>query len=468
MKYKYLIKNGFFRKKIEDDYGNPFWKNAKFHFFKSDDPKFVEFEIEINGKRTPRLIAQNGEFELYTREQGLFATKDHKFVNINFESGEISPEFKKLVGDLCVDNDNRVFRLERDGKTTYSDYHVTPDTRQSGYNGRAIVFNEDGKSGLIDEKFNVIIPFNYDSFSYDVLDFVNPKLVAAITDGRADFYLDGRQILSSPMLKSSYIGRSDKDLFYVLEDENTRAVYDIKGGKAKKVGTITEQVEAIKRVEDKVMAVTRSGVFELNGKTKKIFEGNMGEFATDEGGQHVVVVEENGKQGLYSLSKEKMVVKPDYDKVDPVYSSVDKGNYLVSKRDGQKQLWGVVNEKGEEVVPFEYLRPRSDVIVGIERIDGKSVNRIAVTKDGEQHGSYEICTRADDVIKKHGQLRMQYADVNSTSQENHESPRPTLKSEGEKWGIALGVSILFESPVAGAIAMNIMNDEENTNQMLDE
>ncbi len=161
MKINCVIKNRFLGKRIEDEYGHPFkFDNAKIKYFKAEKPEDVELEIEMGGKKTPRLIANDRRFEFYTGRQTIFNVKGKPLhVNVNFENGEISPAFQPIVGSLCADQDGKVFRLENDGTTTYSQYTYTPSRN---YDNLAQVIDENGKRGVIDEKFNVVVPFVYD------------------------------------------------------------------------------------------------------------------------------------------------------------------------------------------------------------------------------------------------------------------------------------------------------------------
>ena len=464
MKREYKI-SGRLIKRVENEYGDAYKpKDVKFYFYKAEKDDDIDFEIEIKGKRTPRLTAHNRTFETYSGAQAMLKVKgEYKYVNVNFENGEISPAFSGLVGSLCIDDEGKVFRLEDDGKTTYSEYTSTADKRTSSYLKQAVVSDASGKFGVIDENFHVIIPFTYDkNFSFRNLNFTNPEVEIAQFDDQTDFYFRGEKILSTPTKRSSDIVEKGKNLFYVYEGDNTRTFYQLENGRAKMVGTFKEDIVDACTVNGKVIVVGKDGVWELGKGNKKIFEGKITDLFRNED-EYFAVIENNGKKGLYSLSQNKVVVEPEYDEIDKEYSSAKTGKFLVSKRVDNATVWGVVDQQGNEVVPIEYTRPLVTT-VDVRRVNGRPENALWVSKKDEngKNKEYLLCIHADDVITERKPVNYQaYSDKKDSSHENA-SPRGTLKSDEEKWGIALGASILFGSPIAGVIAMNMMNDEENS------
>lgn len=466
MKREYEI-SGRLNKKIKNEYGDTFKpKNTKFYFFKGENEDDIDFEIEINGKRTPRLTAHNHKFETYSGQQAMLEVKgEYKYVNVNFENGEISPAFSGITGNLCVDSDGKVFRLEDDGKTTYSKYTQSPDKEAVSFLNQAVVVDENGKRGVIDEKFNVIIPFDYDQrITFMNLNFTNPSVEYAKTDNHTDFFFRGKKILSTPTKRSNYISEADKNLFYVFEDDDTRAFYKFEGESVNKVGTLKEDVIDAKIVDGNVMVVSKSGVWQLGSDSKKVYDCKAVDFFKNDN-KYYVIFEENKNKGVYSLSEGKVVVKPQYDEIDKEYSSGKTGKFLVSKRVDNKSVWGVVNEQGTEVVPFEYTRPALTTLE-MRKVNGRYEHALWVSKEekGGKNKDYLLCAAADDVItERKAPVVYQSKDSGKDSQsQSKSSSHGKLKSEEEKFGIALGASVLFGSPIAGVIAMSMMNDEENS------
>ena len=461
MKRNYEI-SGRFIKKIKDENGQTKnFNKAKFYFFKAENPNDIDFEIEIDGKRTPRITAVNRKFELYSQDQAMFEVKgQHQYVNINFENGEISPAFKGLVGSLCEDSQGKIFRLELDGKTTYSSWTASPEKITSSSLKLAEVVDEDGKIGVIDEKFNVVIPFDHDKkFYFEKLNYSSPEVIVAKSNKQTDFYAKGEKIFSIPR-KINKIGEVDKNLFYIPEGKTKKDFYRIGETKVKKIGSIQDEIITANTIDGKLMVLGKSGVWALGKESEKIFNGKIVDcFKND--GQYFATFEENGKKGLYSLTKREVVLEPNYNEIDKTYSSAKTGKFLTSKMIDNKTLWGVVNEKGKEVVPFEYSKGIYGNVVENVNVNGKKELAVPFTRKNDDK-KYLICPKADDIVSEEQQTH-QYSSNEDKKHSDYEFAHTNgnLKSEDEKLSIAIGASLLFESPIAGIVAMSMMEDENS-------
>ena len=460
----FFIHKGLFSTKVYDNaYGKKFpYKKVKFHAYVSQDPDYMDFDIELNGQKTPKLTVKEGEFDVYGGQAEFKLAGEDRLMSVNFKTGIISPAFTRITGEICADKKGKIFSLDFDGNVTYSEYFQSNEALDHKRR-LAEVVDKNGKHGVIDQKLKTVIPFNYDKgFEFEVLDNIKPNLIVAKNGKQMDFYMDGTKILSSRAKGKQDITQYEDNVFSLYEDDKTRAIYILEDGVAKKQGTVNEDIMGTLKLEDKTMVVTENGIWEMGKEVKKVYDDKCLAFAKTKDGKSVVITDEKGKKGVYSLNQEKILTTSKYDEFDKKLSNCNRGRFLMAKEVDGEMLWGIVNEEGEEILPVEYLRPNInnennreiknhyDYEVILKRNDGSKDTYLLNTTDGEYFRRKPTAEEVENRIRS-----SQYA--RSSGSHSDSDYRAAIKSSNTAFGISMGVGIVF-GPTAGLVTSILLDD----------
>lgn len=228
---------------------------------------------------------------------------------------------------------------------------------------KQIVFNDDvvtRKSQIVKKlkkQFDDLSFIAYENFS-DHVDILSANtqnnnncksFMYAIQEVTEDYYsiinTKGDVILDDVAIYSNSLVLSNNKVYMISnKNEIKEVVYDGHRGISLKYS-----------INDRPISEESHTICELDNGKILIFDKNMNVIMNKEfddakyAYSDFVLIKDNSKWGVYDSRTKQYIITPQYDEMNWLY----RGMYAVSKLIGKKCRWGVINNKNEELYPFE-------------------------------------------------------------------------------------------------------------------
>ncbi len=321
----------------------------------------------------------------YSEDQAIISTfyGESKYINVNFSTGQISPEFRDVLYPLFFGKDNRLFEIDTDGNFLYNDFYY-PGCKMKGdlsYKYLAVM-DKDGKVGIMEKNGKLYYPCKFDSaeglslnsfkidkkYIYQIHDSISKKLILKFSDQEIEIGDVEEPTLTR--LKEGYFSIYDKGT-------NKSFVYQINKDNSaiKEVGLYNDKITKIvidnKKEKDNVYFInenatnlyTKGGVCLLSSCSK--IEAN---YISDKKGEKEDLlfcykqnINDEECLGVYSSSFEKVVLDPNLKCHNvsigrSLLTEDNTINFLTSKLvvedDKKKEKWGIVDSEGKIIQDF--------------------------------------------------------------------------------------------------------------------
>ncbi len=397
-------------------------------------------EEQIYAPDVPVFQLQSGDvltekyqsLEFYTDNQA-FAYREGKIRNINFSTGVISRPFQAAFGKYYCDEDKRIFELDQDGNSIYTEYLYS---RPVSYKFNTVK-NKDGKFILVNNNFEKQIPMEFDSIEgLDIreLDERNGMYyVHDKTSNKLSFVTKDRIIKSQECGNCRIESKKDHVAVYE-EDKNLSTVYKIDENSELTDGKVFGgKVLRIRETNaDTLIMATQNENNKLysleSGKTllENFKELSFGEIK-GVNSKHISVAtykkEIKGKEyvGVFDYQNEKDLISPKQ-KMERV--SLEESRFIKENDEfrffvNNGDAWGAINQKGDKLIDFEYRY--GGVAKTYYTLKNGGVGLQLQTKDGKK-----VClTLGQDQMLFDAKEQVVYSKDNDKKKDNGE----VLKSE---------------------------------------
>ena len=486
----YVIKKSLFKKSLvnsEDeqesfrlyDYSNFKLKYVKdgFVFYKNKQPASPVF-TEVYRERLSSIA------KIYT--------PNDTFCYVDLENDKVSIEIADYKHNIVMDKDGNFHLL--DNKT----YDTTPlgykydGSRIAGgmYADTVFVKDENGKYGAINSKTGKLMcPFIFDEPNFEsgqkyfddnnhVYSFYDDKQFILVND-RNEIILEGSK---DQMPTSPTYNYSPLYTIYNEKSNTTEAyLYNKQEQTISKLGTYADKLLDIDTFGNKQVLLSinkdkKYSILDLKGKPvlNDTFD-SIDEESLDfnrNTSKHIYTLEKDGKVGVFDPATNKMICPIKYQEIDFRNSGVTpSGECRLFVQDPETNLWGVVNDKGQVLVPFEYktaytryhTRKRTEKgdsvwVMKIKHKDGEEtyiniLDENIIATDKEIQGIKEDNERSR--IRSEQEKAEKEARKKAEAESKKSSPRYT---EEQRFGAAVAASIVMGSPIAGLIVNEMMKD----------
>ena len=516
---KYTFKKKLFGGKLVDEKGKELEFNKKELKVKASGDGFV-FDGKTSG-RTQEL--KTVEMFGGTRYRGEAFDKTSCLVDVS--SGKITEPFIDYKGCFIATVGGRLKTY--DDKLNVKDTGYLAITKPSRYSNHDVLpyihsydIDEDimiakdafGKFGVVSAE-GVLCPFVFDSDEIEVARVFKAKngnrLISFTCKGR-EVMVDGK---GKTQEDRQFIGKYDS--VYSDDKQEHYSVYDKKNNQSKiyKHNKLNGKLEEIATLEGRAAY----GFESINGEV--VYESKVGdkwgvvdkddkeivkhEYDSIErvrdmkvGGDVLLCVEHKTgkkdihgrdatKKGVYSLSQGKEIVSPEYDEIDFEQSGIGAEGLMkfFAKKD---RLWGVVNEKNQVEVDFNYKHSTHYKVTTYRRPKREDGSYSYMTgmipeleiedKDGNQCyfniGQKNIIAtkeEMEDIAEYHQELeesvardRKRKADREAKAKAEkakRDAEYRRAEREERSTAAAIGTTILTGSPIAGMIVKGMMDDD---------
>ena len=305
---------------------------------------------------------------------------------------------------------------------------------------------------------------------------------------------DGEMVQQKPFVaKYKEVGTTPDGIKYACFDEktNTSKIYNFSQATYELTEDITLTGEASGIVcrdqEDKpIYRTTNNGkVGATNTANQEVVPHDydwVSQMIIDNTNYGIVEVSRNYKKpnnpysqkyvGVYSIAHGAEIVPTEFEKIDDYYSTLAKNGKLRFFATKDNRV-GVINSQGEVELDFKYTTSN----VSTQRYvyeNGKVVDRVNALEIRDEKGNKEYLNLKEDRIMATGEEKKgvyEYeAELRQNSSEYYEkkSKEQAKKSqkesepkysEGEKFMASVAASVVMESPIAGMIVNELMEEE---------
>jgi len=504
----YTLQKKLFSKNLVDNYGRKLeLKNTAFKLKEAEGG----FVLSASFVKTPVLKS----VEVESGNRCICETADGKKIILDLETAKMSVPFTHSSYDrygsrILVGENNALTLLDAGlnckdlgyfGVLETNSFNKLALKQASTYNYCWLTYAKDknGKYGILNQNGNVIVPFEF-----EIPDITLEKTIISNVTHRTELFIfkcGDRQIVvntSGQVLRdgnktectelyndektgySFYDAKTDTSAIYEFNHE-TLAFDQVTtlDGNAKYLNAKTSN-------GSRLYATKKDGKFavvDANGNTiiprefdyiKKVdVKGNSSKrdilFATQIGtGKKDAWGNEIMKSGVYSYNNQKQLLPAKYEIAFDLSYWGKNDNYRFLASDGE--YWGVVDDKGEVIVDFEYKLPTTKFHVSDGRnsylkLKDKNDNEVYI-KDGsltlataedikniEEHGRHLQASAEQDKQRKLAQQQREEAERTRAAQ--------AAAKEEKATNAAIVAGILTESPIVGMMVYDhIMENED--------
>lgn len=329
--------------------------------------------------------------EFYTNKQAIACNKRNKtYINVNFATGEISPEFKMTFSGLYYDKNNKYFTLDEKGNTIYTDYEYIDEGDFYYYSRDFLpVKGENGKIGFLNYGLKEVCPCIFDKFEnieMSKLKFhVNSSYIFE-KDSKNFIVLSNGKLSLKEKIENFELFTSQNCIQLYDKDKNKTSIYRYKNDKFEKVDEIDDKIEKVVDFEkNPPKGIYSSASTEYNSyyvssdtTTGRVYDAQTREFLLD-GRKEIEVNNASGERlfqfkesidgkdyiGVYDLDKNKIIIDPKdkFTKIDYDLNSTNKkddGTLIflaekeVTENGNTDNYWGIIDSNGKTLVDFGY------------------------------------------------------------------------------------------------------------------